>query len=255
MRFANENGQDALIIELKSLKIKIHEVALYRDNVIESESTYHASNLWELLTSARDFLDFVLSIPGEVFKTLPSSSMTLFSYALIVLSTVSRLPTSAGWDSSIVKGAAGVMNIAQRLRAKFGALTQTGDVGNPEQKDVWAFFTRGLGGLIAWHQACEQQSGDGMDNDLPMHYSLPTSATRCTVADIMTSFAALRLWKPLQTHHEDENGTRGIPTAEWCPYPGNVSPDIASNFWDDEVWQSIMNDVSMLPTTAGLFCG
>lgn len=228
---------------------------MYRDHVIASESTSHASNLWELLTSARDFLEYVLIVPREVLKTLPSSSMTLFSYALVVLSMVSRLPTSAGWDSSIVKEEAGVMNIAQLVRAKFGELTRTGDVGNPEQKDVWALFTRGLGGLMAWYQTCEQQSGDGIDYDLPMSHSLPNSATRCTVADMITSFASLRSWKPLQTHREDEHGMQEIPTAEPCPYPGYLSPDIVSNLWDDEVWQSIMSDLSMLPTTGGLFCG
>ncbi|EXJ75039.1 uncharacterized protein A1O5_01735 [Cladophialophora psammophila CBS 110553] len=266
-----------LMAELRALPVIMHEVALYRDPAIALQSTITTSHLWELLTSTRAFLDYFLSVPTDALRHLPAAFFSFSAYALIVLSMIARLPSTSGWDSSMAKHEADVLNIAQRVKIKVGdELTRAGHSVSTEQKDVWAFFGRGMGGLMAWHERCEKESegtvaatgGGERDYELPISESGAPLTTRCAVADMMTPFNALRFRKHV---HPSTGG--GVPNGPQGENPNAASggtafigggvgggadtqpTDMGTSFWDDEVWQSIMDEFSMFPTSAGFPTG
>lgn len=147
------------------------------------------------------------------------------------------------------------MTIAQRIRQKFGDdLTLTGDNVPIEEKDVWAFFKRGMGGLIGWHQRFETQGEGEVEYDLPITPSGANLPLRCALADLMTPFAAMRVRKPLVSNANISKAIQGPPTADLgAALSGtrfDTQPDMFSSIWDDEVWQPILEDYSMFPTTA-----
>lgn len=237
---------DALIAELKALRITIHEVALYRDPVIAAGSTAHTFHLWNLLSSSREFLEYLISLPKEVLRELPAGCFTLFSYALIVLLVVVRLPSTAGWDSSIAKQEADLVGIIQRAQKTFGdELTQTGDAVGLEHRDVWAFFSRGTGGLMVWHQKSGLQSEGGTEFHVPMSSDIAPCMIRCSVSDLMTAFSALRIRKPYDSMSSGQpqpmTGVGGLQS----------QPETVVDLWSDETWQSILDEFSMFPTMAG----
>ncbi|KIW98118.1 uncharacterized protein Z519_01702 [Cladophialophora bantiana CBS 173.52] len=275
--FSSAQANYVLMAELRALPVVMHEVALYRDPAIASQSTITTSHLWELLTSTRFFLDYFLSVPTDALRHLPAAFFSFSAYALIILSTIARLPSTSGWDSSMAKREADVLNIAQRVKIKVGdELTRTGHSVSTEEKDVWAFFGRGMGGLMAWHERCEKESegtgaatggGEG-DYELPISQSGVPLTTRCAVADMMTPFNALRFRKPVHpnTGGVATNGAQGEnPNAAsggsafigggvgggGTGAAADAQPtDMGTSFWDDEVWQSIIDEFSMFPTTA-----
>ncbi len=243
--------EDLLIAELKALSIAIHEVALYRDRDINS--LCQNLHLWDLLTSARDFLNYVLSIPTEAMTGLPAMLFNLLPYAIIVLSTVSRMPSIAGWDSTIAKREADAANYGLRIKAKFGdELTTTGADVSIEQKDVWQYFSRGIGGLVAWHQRCET-SGAGDDVNVPI--SSPSATIKCGMADTLTAFTSMWFRKPLPFNlggAMQEQGGGSVAIANEVSSRAEAQQDMSMNLWDEEAWQSILDDFSMFPTTAGV---
>ncbi|KIW17362.1 hypothetical protein PV08_04556 [Exophiala spinifera] len=237
----------ALLAELKALRITVYEVALYREPVTAAESNAYTFHLWNLLSSSRDFLEYLFSIPKEVVKDLPAGCFTLFSYALIVLLIVARLPSMAGWDSSIAKQEANLIGRLQHAQKTFGdGLTQTGDAMSLEQRDVWAFFSRGIGALIVLHQKSGHQSENGTDCHVPMSSTIAPCVTRCSVSDLMTAFGALRVRKPNESisfgeHTEAARGTGSLQT----------QPETVMDLWSDETWQSILDEFSMFSTVTG----
>ncbi|OQU94426.1 hypothetical protein CLAIMM_00782 [Cladophialophora immunda] len=291
--FSSAQDNYVLMAELRALPIIMHEVSLYRDPTMTSHSTHNASQLWELLTSTRAFLEYFLSVPRDVLRHLPAAFFSFAAYALIVLSTVARLPTTtSGWDGAIAKREADVLDMARRVKVKLGdELTRTGDGVGTDQKDVWAFFTRGMGGLMAWHERCEKESegvaaaaamvatagggggggggraATGGDADYELLISAssgPPLTTRCAMADVMTPFNTLRIRKPVPPNSGPEGGPQG-PHPPNNADPGGIGfggsgvdaqpTDMVNGFWDDEVWQSIMDEFSMFPTTAGFPAG
>ncbi|KIW63826.1 hypothetical protein PV04_08798 [Phialophora macrospora] len=257
--FSPTRANYSLLAELKALPIIIHEVALYRDwaNAPSSPSS-HSSHLWDLLTSCREFLNFVLSVPSESVIHLPSTIFNLLPYALIVLSTVSRLPPTSGWDSAIAKREADATTLGLRIKAKFGdELTKTGPDVSIEQKDVWQYFSRGIGGLVAWHQRCEMSSSAAGESELEVPLSSPSGVINCGVADAMNAFVSMRIrnlaplnFGNLVQDHMTANVASGHDAGR-----GETQPDAMMNLWDDEAWQSILDDFSMFPTTAGFPVG
>ncbi|KAK6365162.1 hypothetical protein LTS17_011394 [Exophiala oligosperma] len=237
----------ALIAELKALRITVHEVALYRDPAIVAESTGHTFHLWNLLSSSREFLKYLFSLPKDVLRDLPAGCFTLFSYALIVLLIVVRLPSTTGWDSSIAKQEADFIGLIQRAQKTFGdELTQTGDAVSLEHRDVWAFFSRGTGGLMGWHQKSGLQSEGGIDFHVPMSSTIAPCMIRCSVSDLMTAFSALRIRKPNES--VSFGGQPQLTTGAGGP---QIQPETAIDLWSDETWQSILDEFSMFPTAAG----
>ncbi|OAG42460.1 hypothetical protein AYO21_03336 [Fonsecaea monophora] len=299
---AREN-LDILMAELKVLSITMYEVALYRDlSSTTSPSMNKVSQLWNLLASTRAFVDYFLSVPEDALRHLPAAFFSFAAYALIVLSTVSRLPSTSGWDSAIAKHEADVLNLARRVKVKFGdELTRTGNSVGTDHRDVWAFFARGMGGLIAWHERCEKESqgstavasatataaaggGEGEEPDYELRISRPdhTLTARCAMADVMTPFNTLRFLKPdagpnriTPESEKSENGTQPTPQGHHIMTDPGVNPgtgtdhdvnahtaadlgpsnDAVDGLWDDEVWQSIMDEFSMFPTTTGFPAG
>jgi len=255
-----------VVAELKFLHVTIHEVALYRD--LASKSQQASRQLWDLLTSSRDYLNYAWSIPRDVMKYLPAAFFNSTAYAMIVLATVSRAPSTAGWDSSIAKREADFPSIGERARTVFrDELSKTpGENVSVAEKDTWAFFGRGMGGLLAWHQRCEQQCDGGADFDLPISPSgtlVGSSAMSCTVADMMTPFTALRVRKAPTRPPSNRGGVEaragpqptpdaenGYGAGDGRPEPQSAGLNTTAELWDDEVWQSIMEDFSMFPTTA-----
>jgi hypothetical protein len=240
--------------EIKFLSVALHEVALYQDQTVAPRSAFNASPLWDLLTSTRAWVDYILSTPLEMLKVLPSAFHTYPAYAMVILSTLSRLPSTSGWEGSMAQKEADFVNIGQRLITRYGReLSQTADDIPTEQKDVWSFFSRGAGGLMAWHQRCGKQ-GDGQpEYELPISSTSNNPGLRCTVADMMTSFTALRINRPIQPNHSVEHATQGV--AEGLAPEANAQPDMVPDVWDDGVWQSILDDFSMFPTTNGFAAG
>ena len=223
----------------------MNEVALYRDYSAASSSSAQVSRLWDLLTSARDFLRYAQSIPNEVMVNLPATTFNLLTYALIVLSTVSRLPSTMGWDSSIVKREADATNFGLRIKARFGdELSKTAQDLPIDEKDVWRFFSRGIGGLVAWHQKCEMSSGAEIDIHIPI------SGGRCGMADTMTAFTNMWFRKPVMPATSMIREHMAAPVAAPNDNRTDVQPD-SLDIWDEEAWQSILDDFSMFPTTAG----
>ncbi|KIY01332.1 uncharacterized protein Z520_02884 [Fonsecaea multimorphosa CBS 102226] len=291
--FSSAQENYVLMAELKVLSITMHEVALYRDlTTTAPSSTNIASQLWELLTSTRGFLEYFLSVPKDALRHLPAAFFSFAAYALIVLSTVSRLPSTSGWDGAMARREADAVEMARRVKVKFGdELTRTGahDSLTPDQKDVWALFTRGMRGLMAWHERCEKESErppaavatTTMGGEEETDYELLISESgaqpltaRCAMADVMTPFHTMRLRKP--TVHAQPHAGDSLPEGpqhqQQQQHPnadsgGNAfvrgsggdaqqPTDMVDGFWDDEVWQSIMDEFSMFPTTtAGLPAG
>ncbi|OAP57428.1 hypothetical protein AYL99_08166 [Fonsecaea erecta] len=275
--FSSIQDNYLLMAELKVLPIIMHEVALYRDLSTTAHSTTAntASQLWELLTATRAFLEDFLSVPGPALRHLPAAFFSFSAYALIVLSTVARLPSTSGWDGAIAKREADVLDMAQRAKVKFGdELTRTGDRVPTDQKDVWAYFTRGMAGLMAWHERCEKESegaaataaagGEARgepDYELPISQSGQPLTSRCAMADVMTPFNDLRVRKRVEPGPVGQQQQQRPPQVD----PGGTAlggggaegqpTDMVSGFWDDEVWQSIMDEFSMFPTTAGFPAG
>lgn len=250
---------------MKALPITIHEIALYRDYGNNSAPS-QSSHLWNLLTSARDFLLLVLEWPNDIVTDLPSAFFNLFPYALVVLSIVSRFPSTSGWDSSIARQEADFINICQRVRAKFGTdISKTPSDVDMEKKDVWQFFSRGLGGLLAWHQKCGSTPAGEVEVDVSI--VSPYLTMKCAMADTMTAFASMRIRKSSQPNCGAENETQpvvqlyGAANAETDIAPSSTTistdaqlpqQDLSGSFGgDDMVWQSIIDDFSMFPTTTG----
>jgi hypothetical protein len=256
---ADKTVPDALLAELKAVPITIHEVALYRDwaNASSSSPSY-SSHLWDLLTSCRDFLNFVLNIPSESVTHLPSTIFNLLPYALIVLSTVARLPPTSGWDSGIAKREADLTTFGLRIKAKFGdELTKTGPDVGIEQKDVWQYFSRGIGGLIAWHQRCETSTSVAGEAELEVPLSSPSGPIKCGMADTMNAFTSMRIRKPAALNFGNliqDQMTANVASGHDAGR-GETQPDVLMNLWDDEAWQSIVDDFSMFPTTVGFPVG
>ncbi|KAJ9613073.1 hypothetical protein H2200_003014 [Cladophialophora chaetospira] len=245
--FSYAHGNYSLILELKALLITIHEAALYRDR--DANSPSQNSHLWDLLTSARAYLHYVLSIPRDAITVLPATFFNLLPYALIVLSTVSRLPSTAGWDSSIAKREADVVNLGLRVKTKFGdELSASAPNASIEQKDVWAFFSRGIGALVSWHQRCETSSGE---SDVEVPISSPSSTMKCGMADTMTAFTSMWIRKPIPFNIQEQMAGNVGSATEVNSRP-EMQPDTIMSMWDDEAWQSIMDDFSMFPTTTGI---
>ena len=253
---ADHRIQDTLQLELKALSITIYEVALYRDSNTASLPSTQPAKLWSLLTSARDCLTFALSVPSEVVPDLPMSFFNLLQYALVVLSNVVFLPSAPGWDSSIAKREANALDFGLRIKAKFGDdLTKTGPDPSMDERDVWQYFSRGISALIAWHQMCESSPAAVGHSEFLI--SSPGMMLKCGMSDTMT---ALSSWKacrsgPPNAANRAREGT--IPnSAESSNREGPEGPsDAVSNAWDDEAWQSMLDDFSMFPTTAGFPVG
>jgi hypothetical protein len=161
--------------ELKFLPMVMYEVGLYHTYALSTSST-NAAHLWSLLTAARDFCEYVLSIPSDTIRCLPSTTFNMLPYGLVILSMVSLLPSGPGWDSVVAKREARATQYGQQIRAKYGEeLTKTLPDAPLEQKDVWQFFSRGMGGLIAWHQRCENQVE--IDSDYHIPITAPVAGT------------------------------------------------------------------------------
>jgi hypothetical protein len=185
------------------------------------------------------------------------------------LSMVSLLPSAPGWDSAIAKREAKALEYGQRTRAKFGEeLTKTSPDAPFEERDVWQYFSRGMGGLIAWHRRCETQAEE--DPEYHLLISPPVAGTfnlRCAVADMMTPFQAIRLRKSGPPGMQDSiiEGERQQVTATVARDPaGTVGIDMPSagevdmslnNFWDDQSWQAMLEEFSMFPTAEGFQLG
>ena len=251
------NSEDALITELKAVSITIHEVALYCDNSAVLSSSAQSFRLWDLLTSAKDFLSYALSIPTEVVTDLPAAFFHVLPYAFIVLSTVARLPSATGWDSAIAKQEADATNLGLRIKAKFGdELTKTGPDVSFEQKDVWQIFSRVMGGVVAWHQRRKMSGEAETGVDIPI--SSPRLMTKCGMADAMNAFASFRVRKPMALYAGDvtqDQGTARVVSPSHADRAETQQEDMSTNVWDDEAWQSILDDFSMFPTTAGFPAG
>ena len=181
-------------MELKALPIAIHEAALYRDRSSISTSLSQSSHLWDLLTSTRDVLEYALSIPSQAANEFPSLFYHIIMYALIVMSMVVRLPSGDGWDNAIAKREADVVAFGLRAKEKFGKeLTKTKPDLSIDEKDIWQYFSSGLGALVAWHQRCELQLKRGVEFDLPINSSCGNTTLHCAVVDGMTPFAPLKV--------------------------------------------------------------
>jgi hypothetical protein len=142
------------------------------------------------------------------------------------------------------------MDVGQRIRKRYGGeLSQSPDDLPTEQKDVWTFFDRGAGGLMAWHHKCEKHSEGTAEYELPISSASNNTTMRCTIADMLTPFTALRIRKPFTMNSGVESGALGQPATDG----GNVhstlvQPDLVPDVWDEQVWQSILEDFSMFPT-------
>lgn len=216
------------------------------------------------MTSARDFLIHVLELPNEIIKDLPAAFFNIFPYALVVLSIVSRFPTTSGWDSSIAKREADFISIIQRIQVKFGSdLSATPPDVDMEKKDVWQFFARGIGGLSAWHQKCGSTPAGEVEIDVSI--VSPYLTMKCAMADTMTAFASMRIRKSSQPNCGAENETPSViqlydatntdgphssaaTGTEAQPPQQELSAGLMG---DDMMWQSIIDDFSMFPTTTG----
>ncbi|OCT44543.1 hypothetical protein CLCR_06205 [Cladophialophora carrionii] len=263
---------DALLAELKALPIIIHEVTLYRDWAsVSSSSCSHSSHLWDLLTSSRDFLNYVLNIPRAARINLPATFFNLLPYALIVLSTVARLPSTIGWDSVIAKREADATTFGLRIKAKFGdelttfgdelttfgdELTKTSPEASIEQRDVWQYFSRGIGGLVAWHQRFEAP-GSTREGGLEVPLSSSSGGMKCGMADTLSAFSSMgvRRHSPLNFGNVVQEQMTANAAGGYDEARGETQPDILMPLWDDEAWQSIVDDFSMFPTPAGFLFG
>ncbi|ETI20880.1 hypothetical protein G647_07223 [Cladophialophora carrionii CBS 160.54] len=249
---------DALLAELKAVPIIIHEVTLYRDWAsVSSSSCSHSSHLWDLLTSSRNFLNYVLNIPRAARINLPSTFFNLLPYALIVLSTVARLPSTIGWDSVIAKREADATTFGLQIKAKFGdELTKTSPEASIEQRDVWQYFSRGIGGLIAWHQRYEAPSST-REAGLEVPLSSSSGGVKCGVADTLSAFSSMGVRKhsPLNFGNVVQEQMTTNAAGGYDEARGETQPDILMPLWDDEAWQSIVDDFSMFPTPAGFLFG
>ncbi|KIW11734.1 hypothetical protein PV08_09006 [Exophiala spinifera] len=254
------NTNYALIAEIQALPVTLYEIALYRDHSNTSTPS-QTSNLWNLLTSARDLLTHVLEIPKEIITELPSGFFNLFPYALVVLSIVSRMPTTSAWDHAIASREADFMDFTQRIQTKFGTeLSTTTPDAEPDQRDVWQFFSRGLSGLSTWHQRCESTSS--AEAEIEVSLVSPYHTMKCAMADTMTAFASMRFQKTTQhscgAEHEAQPVVQLYGTTE--PTSGTATGNynhqsqqdmLGSSIGDNMMWQSIIDDFSMFPTTTG----
>ena len=251
--FTNIESEDTLTAELKLLQITLNEVALYRDRTASTLTSSPFSHLWQLLVATRDYLSYILSVPRDAARILPAGFLNSLAYALIVLSTITHLPSSTGWDSSVAKREANFIDTAQRAQEFFGnSLTSTSDDVSMEEKDVWQFFARGLGGLIAWHQHFEARREGGIEYELSI--SPAGGPLNRSITDIMTAFMSLRVRRPPQpvsmATPVTQNGLTDTPGNAGIPERTDTQSDNIWNFWEEDVWQSIFDDYPMFGTTA-----
>ena len=179
--------------------------------------------------------------------------MNSLAYGLIVLSTIAHLPSSPGWDSSVAKREANFVHTAQRAQDMFGNnLTSTSDDVPMEEKDVWQFFARGIGGLIAWSQHFEARREGVIEYELPI--SSHGGTLKCSITDLMTAFMSLRVRRPAQSASiptpMTQNGLIDNGGGACNPYRTDTQSDNIWNFWEEDVWQSMFDDYPTFDTTA-----
>jgi hypothetical protein len=233
----------------------IHEVSLYRD-LDTTSPTISSSHLWSLLTAARDFLIFALSIPREALTDLPASFFSGLPYSMIVLSAVTRLPTMPGWDSTIAKREADVVNYMQQVKRRFGdELSKTRPDLPVDQKDVWQCFSRGLTGVLSWHHTFD--SSGPVEGDMEIPITSSSTTMQCSVAETMNALSAMLVRKPIPLNYgpaaSDPASAAAVTNANVVP--GSETQQTDLGLWDDAAWQAIIDDFSMFPTTAGLPLG
>ena len=85
--------------------------------------------------------------------------------------------------------------------------------------------------------------------------SSPSATTKCGIADTLTAFTSMWFRKPLPFNLGSviqDPGTATMPSTNEVSSRAETQPDMSMNLWDEEAWQSILDDFSMFPTTAGI---
>lgn len=180
-------------------------------------------------------------MPTEALRHLPSTAFMLTLYCFIVLSDLVAIPTSQRWDRATARKEANVADLGRSIREKARSLsTMNLQIGD---KDVWAYFTTGMAGILAWHRKREQLADENTS------VGAGHRMTRCNARDVMDSCSLLVALhfraKNMGTISDEQDPTAS--SAYTIPGNGAGQEGASVSLWDDSTWDSLFNDFSAFP--------
>lgn len=170
-------------------------------------------------------------------------------YGFVILSNVVRLPSGQGWDRTIAKKEATVIELGTQVKDKIGSLSRTGTHKDFRERDVWSFFYNAIGTMLIWHKKYELQLETEDEKFSGIIPSAPNHSC-CAIGDLLTACTALvahHIKEVMSNNREDERRAAAEGAEPVQRSQAEKQDELPSTLWDDLMWQSMLDDFSLFP--------
>ncbi|KAF2754154.1 hypothetical protein EJ05DRAFT_150626 [Pseudovirgaria hyperparasitica] len=232
-------------LQLKSLSMSIYELSLRKYQVeATTQSSLDPTQLWALMTSARELLEYFLKLPYPICQHLPLPSWTTIWYAFLLLTKLTGLPAGPNWDSAMVRKEVDLDGIALGARKILEEVTNGRKAAVPDDsEDIWQYFYNGVENVI--NMECQKQNSNEDEDDDEMS---GTETELKTAPGIVPTGTDTTCPTSATTVPSTQVSTMGYyepvgPTQNLDPQTVDAAIYAPTCIWDDAAWQRALNEM------------